>query len=351
MTPAEFLRELSYPLRSGAVSLAIATFFLLSMVIVAAYNLAGVYALSALWLGLVIVVATVRYLVMLAEARADGVAVQPPGIEYFTLTENTWSLFPAAVLLAVASLVDMLLGDGRPTAARAVIVVAAALFPAVIGVLTLTRSMLESVNPLSIVRYIRRMGASYLYALAAVALPICVILSVGGLPPWLALLATFYSLASLFSVVGGLSRSSGLADEIGIPEAELPDEAEVGAQLEKVRRAALSHAYSFASRGNRDGALAHIESALAADPDPDDAWRWYLDGMLTWEDANPALLFGQRVLHRLLRADQLVQAVKLMMRCQLVNPRFRPLPEDMERAVSAAEALGNEQLAESLRRL
>ena len=126
---------------------------------------------------------------------------------------------------------------------------------------------------------------------------------------------------------------------------------EIAAGLEKTRTAALSHAYSFASRGNRDGALAHIESVLATDPDPDAASQWYFQGMLGWEDPNPALAFAQRMLHRLLTDGQAVPAVKLMMRCQLLNPRFRPQPADVELAIEAAETCRNEELAEALRRL
>lgn len=351
MTPADFLAGLSYPLRSGAVLAALSTFFLLSLIVVFAYSSVGVFALGALWLGLVIVVAVIRYLVLLAEARSEGAELAPPGPEYFTLTDKVWTLFPAVVFLCVASLVDALVSDGRPLAARIAIGIAALLYPATIGVLTLTRSPLESVNPLSIGRFIRRVGSSYGYAVLAAALPGAVVLLASALPDWLTVLLMIVSLASFFSVVGTLSRTSGIVREVGIPLPEEPGETAIAADLEKRRTAALGHAYGFASRGNRDGALAHIRDALASDPDPDTAWRWYFEGMQTWQDDRPALVFAQLMLHRLLDDGATVPAVKLLLRCRLLNPRFKPLPEDLERAVSAALECSNDELAESLKRL
>jgi hypothetical protein len=71
--------------------------------------------------------------------------------------------------------------------------------------------------------------------------------------------------------------------------------------------------------------------------------------MLRWENPEAALVFAQHYVHELLRYGENVKAVKVMMRCQLVNPAFKPLPEDIELAVHAAEQCHNDELASFLR--
>lgn len=118
--------------------------------------------------------------------------------------------------------------------------------------------------------------------------------------------------------------------------------------LLKQRTAILNHAYGFVSRGNRSGGLQHIYNCLQEDPDPASAWPWFFEQMLRWENTDAALVFAQRYLRELLHAGLKIQAVKLLLRARLVNERFRPLPEDLERAIDAATATGNDDLAKSL---
>jgi hypothetical protein len=61
-------------------------------------------------------------------------------------------------------------------------------------------------------------------------------------------------------------------------------------------------------------------------------------------------LFAQQYLGRLLEAGDQVAAVKLMLRCRLVDEAFRPLSADLPRAIAAAEARNNRELAEALSR-
>ncbi len=70
--------------------------------------------------------------------------------------------------------------------------------------------------------------------------------------------------------------------------------------------------------------------------------------MLRWENQEPALVYAQTYLGRLLQGGDYVAAVKLMMRCRLINEAFKPLPEDRDLAIEAAEQCGNEELARRL---
>lgn len=116
------------------------------------------------------------------------------------------------------------------------------------------------------------------------------------------------------------------------------------------RTQVLNHAYGFASRGNRAGGLEHVYRWLDNDPKAADSWPWFLDHMLRWEDTAPALQYAQRYLKQLLVNGDHIAAVKLMLRCRLTDPLFRPQAEDLELAIAAAEQCGNQELAGALNR-
>jgi hypothetical protein len=80
------------------------------------------------------------------------------------------------------------------------------------------------------------------------------------------------------------------------------------------------------------------------------AWRWYQEQMLRWEDPYPGLLLAQQYVGRLLDNGDQVGAVKLMLRCQHIDTRFRPLPADIPRAVTAARDCNNAELVDALSR-
>jgi putative membrane protein insertion efficiency factor len=127
----------------------------------------------------------------------------------------------------------------------------------------------------------------------------------------------------------------------------VPDSKEVE-QRRKERTVVLNHAYGFISRDNRAGGFKHIHDWIEQDADPDDAWSWFFDQMMLWEIKDPALLFAQEYLTRLLHDGDYTKAVKVITRCRYINESFLPLSDDRELAREAAEACGNDELAASL---
>jgi hypothetical protein len=170
------------------------------------------------------------------------------------------------------------------------------------------------------------------------------------LPQTIVNLVEVYLLVAFFAVTGAITRGTGLSGEIEVPEPAGPDEEKLRRGLVRQRMKVLDHAYGFVSRGNRDGGLEHVYQWLADDPDPGTAWPWFQQQMLQWEDDLAGLLFAQQYLGRLLEMGDQVAAVKLMLRCRLVDPAFRPLGPDLPRAIAAAEACNNRELAEGLSR-
>lgn len=343
MNLAEFAREFVFPLRSAAVIITLVSLFLL-------IQLAGAAGMLGIWLAALVYVAAFRYFTSVSAARARGTDVPTPGIELFTLDE-VWNLFPAAVMLLVALWSATLAewyGDG---AALVFATAMALLVPAIVGVLVITHSPLQALNPMALYRFVRRTGGSYLFAPLSGVLIVLLPLSLKSLPSLLLDALELYLIVVFFAVIGALLRKGELLDEVDIPEPAEIDAALAGRALERQRTAVLNHAYGFFSRGNRAGGLQHIEEWLQRDPEPNRGSHWFIEQMLRWENPDHALFFAQREIGRLIARGDRIGAVKLTLRGRLVNERFRPLPEDRDAVVQAARECGNDDLAETLLRL
>ena len=343
MTPREFVDELTWPARSGSTLIALITFVLL-------FSLVRAAGMLGIWLAVATVPAFLRYLTMIAEARAQGRDAAPPGIEYFTIVGNVWTLFPVIPVFIVASLVGETRDAFGDVAAGVLATGFALLFPALIAVLVITHAPLQSIDPRALLRFIRRCGSSYWYAPAAALLSVFLPALLAFLPATLLNAVEVYSLIVLFAVTGAVTRGTNLFTEVDLPEAAEVDEEKWHRGLARKRTQVLDHAYGLASRGNREGGLEHIYQWLARDPEPDEAWQWCFEQMLTWQDSYPGLLLAQQYIGRRLEAGDQVGAVKLMLRCRLIDATFRPLSADLPRAIAAAEACGSAELAAELSR-
>ncbi len=344
MTIREWLAELAFPVRSTAALVAVITFFVLFELI----NLAG---LLGLWLALAVAPAFFRYLTMIGEARAKGIDAEPPGIEYFTLVGNTWTFFPA-VLFALFAFAAIRIADAFGVTGVVIFgILAAAIYPATVSVLIITHSPVQSINPVAIYRLISLSGDGYWYAPSTLLLAYFVLTEIfDGLPGPLTRLLAIYLLVATFAVCGAVTRKRRLIDEVDIPTAMEPDEIAVAEQLEQQRTSVLNHAYGFASRDNRKGGLDHVYKWLSEDPDPVAGWQWFFEHMLRWEVREPSLFFAQEYLRRLLAGGEQVNAVKLMLRCRMLDESWRPLAGDRPAAIAAARACNNEDLASVLER-
>ena len=341
MSVAEFVNALIYPLRSSVTLVALVSFYLLLQLAIAA----GIFGV---WLAVIIVPALFRYLVMLAEARAQNRDAEPPGIEYFSFAGNLWTLFPVLPLVAFLA---MYLAAADIGAVPAVMVAGliAALFPAMMAVLVITHSPAQSLNPVAWFHLTTRLGVAYLYAPVMLVLIVILLMLLQSTPHWMQSLVELYAAFAFYSVVGTMLARDELLDEVAIPDVDTTSEELQQARLFERRATVLNHAYGFVSRGNSDGGLQHIFSWLESDPQPAAAWPWFFEQMLRWDTTDAALAFAQVWVGELLRNGLNIQAVKIMLRARLVNERFRPRPEDLPLAIDAAEKSGNEELLAALR--
>lgn len=352
MQPAEYLIELTLPLRSPSVILTGLALFVFIGLVMTLFVINPIFAV-ALFMLLVIGLAPgiTRYLVNIATWRAHGYDIAPPTPETFALLGSFWQLLPLVLVVALAIGLAFAGVALAPAASFALLAAFAIAFAAIIGVLVITHSPIEALNPVEIVRLLRRAGPGFWYAPATACFAALVVGALAGRAPFTAVAFGIYSTFAFFGVTGAVLREHQLIEAVELPPARMPPADKVRADADRLRRSVLTHAYGFASRGNQRSAIDHIDDALDRDPDPGLAERWYFDRMLEWENRDTALLYAQRYLSRLLARNERVAAVKLLMRARMENERFRPLPEDLPSAIEAAESTGNEALADRLRRL
>lgn len=345
MTPVELMRELGAPFTDTTLLLAMVVFFLLG-------QLAGAAGLLGLWLLIVILPAFFRYLMEVLEARVSARKLEPPGIELFNWVQNGWTLLPLVVLAAAVWAVGTVADHFAVAAASVLGSLLLLLYPASMAVLAVTHSPLASLHPWAVYTLIRTCGARYLLVPAAAsgAAGLLWALERAGLPALVLEFGYVYWFFLTFSLTGAVAARGGAAGLLAEPEAAEPEELMIEAAVGRERAATLDHAYGLLSRGNRDGGIAHIQAYIDRSPSRADDYRWFFEEMLRWEQTDPALYFGQRYLSFLLEANEQVAALKLISRCLVENPRFKPLPNDRDRAAAIAAAHGRDDLVAELQR-
>lgn len=343
MQPSELLRAALLPLTNLSVLFSLLAFWLL-IALAAAARMFGV------WLAILILPALFRCLANLVETTGRGLQPEPPGTEFFHWTGNSWSLFPVVFVIALAWASYSLYGAAGTGPMIVLLVAAGVLYPAMMGVLSITHSPLQSVNPVALKNFIGRIGVPYLVAPVYLALIVYLSTLVKNFPYLIDVFLEMLLIFSLHSVIGSVMTAHDIFDDVSIPDAVEPGDEELVQNLEKKRAAILTHAYGFLSRGNREGGFKHIVDEIAEDPDVAAAWAWYFDRMSRWEQKQHALFFAQRYIHDLLRHGEKITALKVIMRCRLIDEQFRPQREDVQTAILAAESTGNNELAAVLRR-
>jgi len=343
MKPTDLIRAVFYPITSMAVVLPLLVFWLL----VSFASWGGVLGLFLMFL---VIPALLRFQMIVLEARARGAEPTTPDIDFFSWFGNAWTLFPV-VLCALTTWAVIATGAKFGAEWAIVVSVFAGLFlPASLSILAITRSPLQSLNPVALFRLIGRCGHALLIASGYLELVGWLAYLSDSLPMLLANLVQIFLVFSFFSVTGSLIEPYDLFGEVDIPEPLEKTAVEVSSGIEKERVAALSHAYGFISRDNRESGFRHIFAEIERDPDPLRAWQWYFERMLTWDEKQHSLFFAQHCVRDMLANDETIPALKMIMRCRLLNEQFTPFREDIPAAIVAAERCGNIELAAVLKR-
>ena len=342
MNPLKVIHAIVYPVTASAVLIPLLVFWLF-------VSFARWGGLLGLFLLFLVIPAVFRFQMIVLEARARGVEPATPDHEFFNWFGNSWTLFPAVIVVLVTwATYAASQGFGLAWGA-AVVVLASALYPASLAVLAVTRSPLQSLNPVAIFRVLARCGATLWIASAFLVAGCWLSYLSQGLPEMLATLSQLLVTFAFFSLTGTLVEPYDLFAEVDIPAPLEKTADEISADTEKSRVAVLAHAYGFISRDNREGGFNHIFGEIEKDPNPGAAWAWYFELMLNWEQRQHAMFFAQHHIHDMLAHGEVIPALKAILRCRLVDPQFKPFAEDMSAAIEAAENSGNIELATVLK--
>lgn len=292
-----------------------------------------------------------RYQMIILEAGAKGQVPAAFDAEFFNWTGSMWTLFPLPVVIGLFVLGHYAADCCGMAGAYAVVALASGLLPASFAVLAITHSPLQSLNPIAIGRLLKATGESFWVASVYLAVVCWVAVSAEQLPNLAGNFVQLFVLFSFSSVTGTLIEPFDLVDDVDIPDALEADDDELAEKLEVARTAVLAHAYGFVSRNNREGGLNHIVGWIEKETDVAAAWAWFFDRMLAWEQQQHALFFAQKYIHDALRHGEKIPAVKVILRCRLVDEQFHPFRDDLPAAVAAAESTGNIELAAVLKQV
>lgn len=291
-----------------------------------------------------------RFQMLVLEAAARGVAPEPLDAENFSFAGSGWALFPLPLVILITWATVAATQRYGSSGGLLVLFAAASLLPASLSVLVITRSPLQSLNPVAIMRLIKTCGATLWIASVYLMIAGVALQKLVNLPMLIGNFAQLVLTFAFFSLTGALIRPYGVFDDVYIPDDVLPDEETVQRDIEKHRIGVLGHAYGFISRDNRKGGFQHIFDEIEQDSDPVAAWDWYFNKMLGWEDQVHAMFFARHFIHDALQHGEDVRALKAIMRCRILSEDFKPFPEDLPAALQAAETSVNTELAEVLRR-
>ncbi len=343
MSPNRFIQAVFFPLTESGVLFALAGFWLL----VALVGFAGMFGI---WLAIIVVPAVIRYQLYLLEAQAHGRRPQPPGIEFFNWVHDAWTLFPVVIVVAMGWAAYAIDAAAGPVAMFTFMLCCGILYPAMLGVLAITHSPAQSINPIALYRFVVGCGLSYAVAPVYLLLIAFIFPMTREMGVLARSFVEMFFVFSLHSVIGAVIEPRGIVDDVYIPDAREPDADEQRDNIEKNRAGVLGHAYSFISRDNREGGIGHIVEAIGKDTDPKGAWAWYFERMMGWENRQHVLFFAQHYIHDALQHGERVVALKVIMRCRMIDENFRPFPDDVPAAIAAAEGTRNAELAAVLKR-
>jgi hypothetical protein len=345
MTPAEVGKELVFPVVQPATLMPmLVTTLLLSIVSFFGILFGGMLLLATLF-------PFAGYLMRLLEARSADRPAPPFDAELLQFFGTPISLVPLVLFSFIYWFGFAAVRYVGPELSWMAVMLLFACLPASLAILAVTRSPLASLNPISVYKFIRATFSDYFVMVIVLEFIGGVLIKTQFLvdPPGFRIISAVYFLFLLYSYTGAVSARNKIAEQVDIALPTPVSAEDIHKTLISDREKVASHAYGFASRGNRKGAFEHVEAHVSGEDDPDDARTWFFNKMMTWDDRDIALFYAQISLHHFLVGSQDALALKLMSQCLHQNPQFRPQRDDREAAMQLAENYGREDLLKQLK--
>ena len=314
------------------------------------FSIALFFGLFGLFMFVVTLVPFMGYLMRLLEARSHTKEAPAFDAELMALLGNGWAIFPLVIVVLLFWVQFLLAQKVSVNAAILFSITAGVVFPASLGVLSITRAPLQGLNPFALFNFIKSSGSDYVLLVGTLATVAAGLYLFGrtGISPFLLKLALVYGAFLLYSLTGAVVGGHRFVDDVHIPEPLAATAEQTREELLHDRQGIIGHAYGFMSRGNRAGGLAHIQSHIDGEYDQDEAYKWFFNAMLKWENPDPALFFAQVYLHRLLLQQNEAAALKLLSQCLHANEQFRPASEDRDDVAEVVQRHGRSDLQKLL---
>jgi hypothetical protein len=300
------LVALAFALLLGTAFLVIATGFPFAYLLIA----------FVVWAG-------ANHFVEILERRALGEGWAVFSIETIATARNQLGVIFLLELSAIAVIHRVLTAIAGIDLARVWTVLAAVGLPASVALLAVTRDPLRALHPMHLLRAVLRTGVRYFAVVAASAVVGALIVLAYRRQTVVELFAASYAWFLLAYLIGAVVYSR--RNVLGVhaprsPEAKLARELD---RLHAERRSVLDHAYGIAGRGNISGGLTYVERYVKSENDPLGARIWMFHEMARWEDARPALAFGERLEAELESAQRGDEAAKVRLSRSYLEEKLR----------------------------
>jgi len=240
---------------------------------------------------------TANYFIEIVEHRALGHDDWPVfSQETLVAGRNQAGVVFFALVLAAAGVYWALRYFGMDTGAQILLSAGLACLPGSIALLAVTREYWKALNPYRVMAAAAGMGHAYLYCLAGAA-AIFVLLGLaqsrGGLLWYFVLV---YALLLQAWLIGSIVYARRNVLGVHAPRSPEARADKARAETVAIRNRILTHAYGFATHGNKAGALKYIDAYIATDEDTIEARLWMLNEIVRWDDIDIVLAYGKRLI-------------------------------------------------------
>ena len=245
---------------------------------------------------------------------------------------------------------EALIGGAAVSVLRAA---ALALLPACVAVLGVSRSVLEAVNPVVLLKTIRILGPWYLVLVAAVALPFAIAWFLftrdTDVHLTLALALLMFGGLATFSLIGGVLYDKRAALGLDAWKSPERDRERADRDTHKRHERVVDELYGHWRGGARTEARQAAEQWLASRNYDFEEFDWLCERLLLWPDRRLAHRLAQDEITRLLAAKRSSQALKVARRHVAADADFRPTrAAELIRLVTLARDAGDRPLARRL---
>lgn len=241
-----------------------------------------------------------------------------------------------------------LIGDTIPTILRYAALV---LLPATIAALGITGSIVEAINPKTLIDVIRRFGTEYPIFLVVIVVFGGAIVSASEHAGWLTLQLAIllYGILALFCLLGGIIYQRRKA--LGVDAWQSPERTQTRETMVEDRAIAreIDDVYSHWRSGAHVEAWQEMDKILATRSRDLEAYRRYYPTLARWPDPRLANKLAREFISKLLVTQHNSEALRILRERLAATPEFRPANgAELVRLVTIARTSGDRPTARAL---